>query len=31
VLVEDGRLTLPDLDEQLRTHERISRSMQGLV
>jgi 8-oxoguanine deaminase len=31
VLVEDGRLTLPGLTDQLRTHDRISREMQGLL
>ena len=30
VLVEDGRLTLPGLSDQLRTRDRISREMQGL-
>jgi hypothetical protein len=31
VLVEDGRLSLPALSDQLRTHDRISREMQGLL
>ncbi len=30
VLVEEGHLTLPNVNETLRHHERLSRAMQGL-